>query len=89
MAGETIARTQAPVKSADAQTYERVFVTNPDGALVLTDLCARFHDRPIHVPGGEDAARETAKRAAQQGVIRYILARLGQLPETPADDGAQ
>jgi hypothetical protein len=89
MQGETIARTQAPVKTADAATYERVFVSNPDGALVLTDLCARFHDLPIYVRGGPEGARETEKRAAQQGVLRYILGRLGQLPETPTEDGAK
>jgi hypothetical protein len=77
---------EAPRKRADAATYERVFVTNPDGSLVLEDLCARFHDRPIFVRGGVEAQRETERRAAEQGVIRFILGRIGQLPEAVAED---
>jgi len=70
------------VRRATAETYERVFVGNPDGALILEDLCARFHDRKVWVSGGPEAARETERRAAEQGVIRFILGRIGQLPET-------
>lgn len=87
MAGETRTHTAAPERRADAAAYERVFVTNPEGALVLADLLARFHDRPIFVQGGVEAERETQKRAAQQGVLRFILGRLGQLPEPIADEG--
>lgn len=66
--------------TADAGTYERVFVNNPDGKLVLEDLLARFHDRRMWAAGGEEGRRETERRAAQAEVLRFILGRLGQLP---------
>lgn len=65
--------------AATPEMYSRIFVDNPEGALILQDLTARFHDRPIFVPGGVEAQRETEKRAAQQGVIGFILRRIGQV----------
>ena len=76
----------AELKKADPGTYERVFVTNPDGALVLQDLLARFHDRKMWAPGGEEGRRETERRAAEAGVLRFILGRLGQLPADQAQE---
>lgn len=66
--------------------YERVFVRNKEGELVLQDLLARFHDRPIWIKGEHAAERETLMRAAQQGVMRFILGRIGQLPELEEGD---
>lgn len=62
---------------APAELYHRVFVGHKEGAKVLEDLVARFHDRTIHVSGGMDAQRETEKRAAQKEVIGFILRRIG------------
>lgn len=67
---------------ADRSAYHRVFVGHKEGAKVLEDLVARFHDRPIHVAGGLEAQRETEKRAAEKGVIGFILRRIGQANET-------
>lgn len=58
---------------ADPAMYRRVFVGHHEGAKVLEDLVGRFHDRPIYVAGGEDASRETQRRAAQNEVIGFIL----------------
>lgn len=64
---------------ATVETYHRVFVGHKEGAAVLEDLVARFHDRNIHVAGGIEAQRETEKRAAQKEVIGFILRRIGQI----------
>jgi hypothetical protein len=71
----------AKTQAADPAMYYRVFVQNAEGALVLEDLLARFHDRKIWVAGGAEGARETERRSAQQEVVRFILGRTGQLPE--------
>lgn len=68
-----------------AKLYSRVFVGHHEGATVLVDLCARFHDRAIHVPGGLEAQRETEKRAAQKEVIGFILRKIGQVNEEDAN----
>lgn len=62
---------------ADAAMYQRVFVGHHEGAKVLEDLTARYFDQPIFVPGGEEGARETQRRAAQHEVIGFILRRIG------------
>ena len=67
---------------ADRSAYHRVFVGHKEGAKVLEDLVARFHDRSIYVAGGLDAQRETDKRAAQKEVIGFILRRIGQVHQT-------
>ena len=64
---------------ADAAMYNRVFVGHGEGRIVLEDMVARFHDRPIHVAGGLEAQRETEKRAAQKEVIGFVLRRIGQI----------
>lgn len=77
MSTETTILASEPLKQAGPQTYQRVF-GNPQGELVLLDLQARFLDRRMYVPGGQEGARETEARAAQADVVRYILTRLGQ-----------
>lgn len=66
---------------ATSQDYQQTFEGFRPGQKVLEDLCARFHDRSIYVPGGLEGARETERRAAQKDVITFILRRLGQLDE--------
>lgn len=66
---------------APPEDYVATFVGFKPGQNVLEDLVARFHDRPIWVAGGEEARRETEKRAAQKEVIGFILRRLGQIKE--------
>lgn len=61
--------------------YHRVFVGHGEGRIVLEDMVARFHDRPIHVSGGLEAQRETEKRAAQKEVIGFVLRRIGQISD--------
>lgn len=61
-----------------AALYQRV-LGGPEGEKLLLDLAARFYDRPIYVPGGEEGARETERRAAQHEVIAFILRQLGQV----------
>lgn len=75
---------------ADAATYHRVFVGHHEGALVLEDLTARFFDIEVYVPGGDEGARETQRRAAQREVVRYILTRLGManVPDPNNNDSA-
>lgn len=63
----------------EASAYHRVFVGHHEGALILEDLTARFFDIEVYVPGGEEAARETQRRAAQREVVRYILTKIGQV----------
>lgn len=71
---------------ADKLMYHRVFVGHHEGAKVLEDLVARFHDRAIFVPGGEEGARETQRRAAQHEVIGFILRVIGQANVIDPDD---
>lgn len=66
--------------------YHRVFVGHAEGAQVLEDLVARFHDRTVYVPGGVDGQRETERRAAQKQVIEYILRQVAQIAEGEFDD---
>ena len=44
---------------APPEDYAATFEGFKPGANVLEDLVARFHDRPIYVPGGIEAQRET------------------------------
>lgn len=71
-----------PVELAPAEMYHRVFVGHHEGATVLEDLVARFHDRPVYVAGGREGQRETEKRAAQKEVLGFILRRIGQIHQT-------
>lgn len=87
MSGETTVRSTEPNRKADAPMYHRVFVQHAEGALVLEDLLARFHDRKIWQPGGAEGARETERRAAQAEVIRFVLGMCGQLPT--GDEGTE
>lgn len=64
---------------APPDMYHRVFVGHHEGATVLEDLIARFHDRETYVKGGLEGQRETEKRAAQKEVIGFILRRIGQI----------
>jgi hypothetical protein len=75
---------------ADAAMYHRVFVGHHEGAKILEDLTARFFDVEVYVPGGDEGARETQRRAAQREVVRYILTRLSQvnLPDPNDNDSA-
>lgn len=66
---------------ASAEDYKNTFESFRPGQNVLQDLCARFHDRAIYMPGGLEGARETERRAAQKDVITFILRRIGQLDE--------
>ena len=66
--------------------YHRVFVHHAEGATVLEDLTARYHDRSIYVAGGIEAERETVRRAAQKEVIEYILRQVAQIAEGEFDD---
>lgn len=73
-------RTQAAKADAkDDALYSRVFVDFPQGKQVLADLVARFYDINIYAIGGEDAARETQRRAARREVVHFILRRIGQV----------
>lgn len=69
----------AQFELAPPEMYHRVFVGHAEGAKVLEDLVARFHDRSVYVPGGVEAERETQARAAQKEVIGFILRRVGQI----------
>ena len=62
-----------------AEVYHRVFVGHHEGALILEDLVARFFDVNAYVAGGEEAARETQRRAAHREVVHYILTKVGQV----------
>jgi hypothetical protein len=84
MSEQTIPEAKTP--AADPAMYHRVFVENPEGALVLEDLLSRYHDRRIWAPGGVEGGRETERRAAQMEVLRFILGRVGQLPESREED---
>lgn len=66
---------------AQPEDYVATFEGFKPGANVLEDLVARFHDRPIYVPGGIEAQRETEKRAAQKEVVGFILRRIGHIKE--------
>lgn len=84
MSEQTIPEAKTP--TVTPEMYSRVFVQNPEGALVLEDLLSRFHDRRIWASGGVEGGRETERRAAQMEVLRFILGRVGQLPESPEDE---
>lgn len=73
--------------TAPPEMYSRVFVGHGEGAIVLEDLVARFHDRRVYVTGGEEGARETQRRAAQQEVIRFILGQIGQVQRGETEEG--
>ena len=75
-----------PDELAPPEMYHRIFVGHKEGATVLQDLVARFHDRNIHVPGGLEGQRETEKRAAQKEVIGFILRRVGQIHQPEEND---
>lgn len=62
-----------------AEAYHRVFVGHHEGAQILEDLTARFFDVDCYVPGGDEGARETSRRAARREVVHYILTKLGQV----------
>ena len=66
---------------APPEDYAATFGGFKPGQNVLEDLVARFHDRPIYVPGGIEAQRETEKRAAQKEVVGFILRRIGHIKE--------
>lgn len=66
---------------ATAEDYRATFEGFRPGAKVLEDLLARFHDRPVYVPGGLEGQRETERRAAQKDVVGFILRKLGQIEE--------
>jgi len=66
----------------DPGAYARLFQGHPDGPAVLEDLVARFYDTAIW----HREQRETDRRAARREVVQFILARLGQAEDAPADD---
>ena len=66
---------------ATPEDYQATFEGFRPGAKVLEDLLARFHDRPVYVPGGLEGQRETERRAAQKDVVGFILRKLGQIEE--------
>lgn len=72
-------------ETATAQDYVHTFEGFGPGRKVLEDLVARFHDRPVYVPGGVEGARETEARAAQKEVVGFILRKLGQIYEERGD----
>lgn len=65
----------------DPGAYSRVFTTG-DGAAVLEDLVARFYDVNVW----HQDQRETDRRAARREVLQFILARIGQVNDAPAED---
>jgi hypothetical protein len=75
----------APKRNADSAMYQRVFIQFAEGATVLEDLVARFHDRPVFVAGGLEGSRQTDFNAGKQAVIRFLLKQLNQLPDEPED----
>lgn len=76
MSTTTVKSTQREI--ATAEDYRQTFVGFKPGQKVLEDLCAKFHDREIHVAGGIEGQRETEKRAAQKNVLSFILRKAGQ-----------
>jgi len=66
-------------RKADPAMYARVFEGHHEGVLILEDLVRRFYDVAVYVPGGEEGARETARRAARREPIHYILNKIGQV----------
>lgn len=67
-----------PRRLATAEDYVQTFQGFKPGQAVLEDLCAKFHDRQIHMAGGIEAQRETEKRAAQKEVVGFILRQIGK-----------
>jgi hypothetical protein len=66
-------------------TYARVFEGDPNGQLVLADLCKRFYRDP-YVKGGAEAERETLVRLGNRQIVEFILKQIGRTPE---DDDAE
>lgn len=80
-------RGKAPdAEMATIEDYVATFQGFKPGQNVLDDLVARFHDRPVYVPGGLEGQRETEKRAAQKEVVGFILRRLGQIHDRGNDE---
>lgn len=61
----------------DAQAYQAVFVANTTGQKVLEELSARFYDIASYA---REDPYHTAYNEGQRNVIRFILAKLAQLP---------
>lgn len=64
-------------KQLPPEAYARTFVNHPEGAQILDELVARFGRNP-YVPGGLEGDRETCKRAGENRVVHFILARINQ-----------
>lgn len=62
-------------------TYARVFEGDPNGQLVLQDLCRRFYKNP-YVKGGVEGARQTDFNAGQSSVAGFILKQIGRSAES-------
>lgn len=60
-----------------ARAFDRCFGRG-DGPTVLDVLEAKFRAQPMYVSGGEEAARETSRRAAQKEVVDFILNQIAR-----------
>jgi len=72
------------------EVYARVFVNNPEGALVLAEMEKRFVRRVV-TEGGIDAVIKTYYHQGQRDVIEWIANRINRANgaitmEQPTDD---
>lgn len=74
-----------PAPLATPEDYVATFEASKSGQKVLEDLMARFHDGDTYVAGGHEGQRETERRAAQKGVLTFILRRIGQVKQGDGD----
>lgn len=54
--------------------YNRMFQQDSDGAAILEELAALFHDQPGYVPG-ESRPEDAVFAEGQRSVVRYIMTR--------------
>jgi len=68
----------------DPAAYLRIFEHNPDGAMILEDLVARYGRNPyVPGPGGD---RDTAFNAGAFKVVQHILNKIALAQGVPDDD---
>lgn len=72
---------QATALECTPATYARIFEGDPNGQLVLSDLCRKFYKNP-YVKGGLEAERQTNYNAGQSSVVNHILKQIGRSAES-------
>jgi hypothetical protein len=73
---------------ARPEDYQQVFEQNPQGALILEELVARFGGNP-YVRGGIEAQRETDFRAGCLRVVSHILDQINRANGAEVSDDAE